>query len=145
MTFGMAYRFNMDYIQESLGSIADTCNSPSNANDSMLRCVLEKAKSIPDSDLRTKTVNFVSLLKYYVSCSKIRFELPRIVTDFHETDAYMEWIFPHFTLGFNISTEESQDGWFIVMDESLHNNKASYYNPAPLDQVVDFVERFGDD
>lgn len=145
MTSYMAYKFNMNYIQESLGSIADACNSPSNANDSMLRCVLEKAKSIPDAGLRSKTVNFVSLLKYYVSCSRIGFELPRIVTDFHETDAYMEWIFPRFTLGFNISTDGSQDGWFIITDKSLGNNKVSYYVPAPLDQVVDFVERFGDD
>ena len=141
----MAYEFDMGYVQESLGSIADTCNSPSNANDSMLRCVLEKAESIPDAGLRAKTANFISLLKYYVSRGRVGFELPRIVTDFHETDAYMEWIFPHFTLGFNISADGSQDGWFIVTDESLGDGKASYYSPAPLDQVVDFVERFGDD
>ena len=143
MTSGMAYEFNMSYIQESSGSIADTCGSPS-TNDSMPRSVLEKTESITNPSLRSKTVSFVSLLKYYMSLDRIEFELPRIVTDFHETDAYMEWIFPHFTIGFNMSTDKSQDGWFVVTDASLDNYKASHYSSAPLDQIVEFVERFGD-
>lgn len=145
MTLGSAYAFDMSYTQESLGSVADVCGPLSNANDSMIKQVLEKAESIPNTDLRTKTVNFVSLLKCYVGCSKIGFELPRIVTDFHENDAYMEWIFPHFTIGFNISTDESQDGWFIVTDKMLGDRMIPYYSPAPLDRIVEFVERFGDD
>lgn len=44
------------------------------------------------------------------------FKLPRIVTDFRHREAYYEWIFPHFRMGFVVDRAEKECGWFLLTD-----------------------------
>lgn len=76
-------------------------------------------EGIEDDELRVLALGFLRFLESAVTSEPVTAELPRLVCDFRHREAYYEWIFPHFTMGFVIDRDEDENGWFLILDETL--------------------------
>ena len=74
---------------------------------------------IEDDELRALALGFLRFLESAVMSEPVTAELPRLICDFRHREAYYEWIFPHFSMGFVIDRDEDENGWFLILDETL--------------------------
>ncbi len=110
----------------------------------MFDCVRSKTSRIVDESLREKTLQFIDSLEIAVDLAEIKFDLPRLACDFYD-GSYMEWVFIHFTVGFNISMNKSEEGWFLISDEDLGNIDKEDPNLFMLPSIIAFIKRYGDE
>lgn len=89
-------------------------------NEMMFDATREKTRAgIGDEDLRDLALAFLDCLELIITSEPITADLPRLICDFKHREAYYEWIFPHFRMGFVIDKDEKENGWFLVLDETL--------------------------
>ena len=130
-------------LPPSIGVAMDTFSVPINEhNEHMFEQVNQKVSNIEDVYLREKTIKFLYNLQLATNVAKIDFDLPRIVCDIRHDEAYLEWIFLRFTVGFNLSKDGSEDGWFLISDESLNIDEHGTHLFV-IPQIVSFISRFG--
>ena len=104
----------------TFGSHVDFRRPTNTHNEMMFDAIREKTKAgIGDEDLRNLALDFLDFLEAIVTSESITADLPRLICDFKHREAYYEWIFSHFRMGFVIDKDENENGWFLVLDETL--------------------------
>lgn len=130
-------------FESTMGSCLDVHMPMYINNRTMFHNVREKTVGcIHDSELREKAMRFLDVLEWMVSTRGICRDLPRIVTDFSRREAYYEWIFPDFTMGFVIDKDETEDGWFIILDECLGGKMVMDKLDHSLRVAIDFMAEY---
>lgn len=102
----------------TVSSLDDSLIVPNAKNQAIFADARKKTiEGIKDENLRDKALDFLLFLEVSVAREHIVSELPRIVTDFRFEEAYYEWVFSTFSLGFVIHPRDSESGWFMVSDD----------------------------
>jgi len=107
----------------SYGSISDNGNEVISKN---CECIFRDAKDslrlCADDNLRKTASDLLTVLKFYVvdeiSAGRLLYgDLPRLLPDISDDNCYFEWIFDHVRIGFNVSVNERDTGFFVISDE----------------------------
>ncbi len=131
-------------LPSSIGNAMDSFVIPLNEdNRRMFESVKEQTSDIENKMLRDKTRNFVYNLELATYIAGVRFTLPRILCDIRENETYLEWFFPRFTAGFNISVDGSEDGWFLISDETTGSIDEHGTNLFVIPYIMTFITRYG--
>ena len=96
-------------------------------------------EGIEDDGLRALALGFLRFLESAVTSEPITAELPRLVCDFRHREAYYEWIFPHFRMGFVIDRDEDENGWFLILDETLGDRSMMGRFDRSFDEALAFL------
>lgn len=129
-------------LPPSIGVAMDAFSVPINEkNNFMFDGVRERIAEIENVQLRDKTMEFVNNLELATNAMRIDFNLPRILCDFRKRESYLEWIFVHFSIGFNVSDDGCEDGWFLISEDLNIDEHGAHLFVIP--QIVDFIKRFG--
>lgn len=113
-----------DYVLSDSGTSAvpdpRLCGDVGVRNRTMFDKIRKRTEEgIEDDGLRALALGFLRFLESAVMSEPITAELPRLVCDFRQREAYYEWIFPHFRMGFVIDRDGDENGWFLILDETL--------------------------
>ena len=96
-------------------------------------------EGIEDDELRALALGFLRHLESAVTSEPISAELPRLVCDLRHREAYYEWIFPHFRMGFVIDRDEDENGWFLLLDETLGDRSVTGRFDRSFDEALAFL------
>lgn len=131
-------------LPQSIGNAMDSFIIPPNDDN---RCMFENLRTqisgIVNVELRKKAQDFIYNLELATCIAGIRFTLPRLLCDLRENEVYLEWFFPRFTAGFNISADGSEDGWFLISDEATGCLDEHGTDLFVIPYIVTFVTRYG--
>jgi len=114
------------YSVYSYGSLSDFGNEVISKNcDYIFHDANENVKSCADCNLRKSAFDLLAVLKYYVvneiNSGRLMYgDLPRLLSDVSDEECYFEWIFDHVRIGFNISVNESDTGFFVISDDQYY-------------------------
>lgn len=81
---------------------------------------------VDDIAVRTRAIGAIEELERAIKSYGVGIRIPRIVTDFSFNEAYYELIFRHVTIGFLISKNSYDEGWFINTDDAYGDISRSY-------------------
>lgn len=116
-----SYGFPMGNGMPTSGESADCIAIQSSTDNQMLfdDVIRRTVDGVSDEGMRARAIRALRALSSAVNATGIVVKLPRIVTDFRFEEAYYEWMFHHFRIGIVVSPDQSEDGWFLVTDESM--------------------------
>ena len=144
MTEGYVLQPSIVARDSTVGSFRDSRGMIGTANGHVFNAARTKTeKGIYDAELRELAIDFLDILEFLVTEEGIDFELPRLITDFKHREAYYEWIFPMFSMGFIIDKNESERGWFIITDEVLGGKRIMDKLDVSLVDAMRFVKTYG--
>ena len=72
-----------------------------------------------DVVLRNRAIEFVDTLEDLFVRMSVGIDPPRIPMDLGHAEVYLEMILRHLRMGFVIDADSFEDGWFLVLDDSL--------------------------
>lgn len=125
------FSFDTQLISKNLIPILPTFNTLKKveikgyvSNDSKAKKVLKKSsyqlKSIMNQDLQKSVDEFLSIfideLSYWDDYTNL---LPEIKLDIEEDNAFFEWIFEDFRIGFTVVENFSDSSWFLFLNKKI--------------------------
>ena len=127
----------------SIATFEDVVNPLGDKNIRIFEAVREDARAMTDEGFRSKILKFIDRLERSVIICGLGDNLPRILDDISDTEFYLEWPFRLFTVGFNISKDGMEDGWFLISEDQLGTDEHGE-NLSAVDYIVEFIRRYGD-